>query len=145
MKNLYVLCLIAVTLVLLACDNNDESEMTGGNCNYIKYTGKATITAIEDAPATENNCPNNPKKVSFEFVPDNASSVNNYIFPNVIDSMQYLSINSGMNPSLTWLENNAVEVGQVFVSFREEIIEGTCTPVIYTFSELDTMPSDGCN
>jgi hypothetical protein len=140
-----IFSILLCSIMLLPSCSNDDDMLIGGGCEYTQIEGTAIITAIEDAPADENNCPNNPKKVSFKFIPNDPSAPDNYKFENVLDSIQYLSINDGKNPSLTWIEANGVTVDSVYTCFREEITTGTCTPVIFSFQALDLFPDSGCN
>ena len=123
-------------------ENSDTNRMVGGLCTYTEFTGTATITAIEDAPADDYNCANNPKLVSFTFTPEASSD---YAFNNVADTDQSLKILGGKNPAQTWLENNRVEIGNTYACVRAEIQSGTCTPVIFTIKDLDFKNSAGCD
>lgn len=132
---------------LIACtnsesENSDTNRMVGGPCTYTEFTGTATITAIEDAPADDYNCANNPKLVLYTFT---AEASSNYTFANVADTDQSLKILGGKNPAQTWLENNGVQVGNTYACVRSEIQSGTCTPVIFTIKDLDLTSGIGCD
>lgn len=131
-------------MLLPSCSNDDDINV-GGACEYNQIEGTAVITSIEDAPADEYNCPVNPKKVLFTFIPNDPNAPDNYQFKNVLDSIQDISINAGRNPSLIWIEQNGLAVDNVYVCTREEITSGTCTPVVFTFQDLDLFPDSGCN
>jgi len=136
------LLLAIVLLIQTSCERNEN--LIGGECKYVEYIGKAIITSIIDAPIDEQNCPNNPRKIKFEFTPDNISDTTLYMFNNYTDSINYIKINSGMNPSQIWIDNNQINIGNQYVCYRNEIIQGTCSPVIFTFQDLNLNPKNGC-
>ncbi len=144
----YLSVLLFVSLI--ACtnsesENSDTNKMVGGPCTYTEFTGTATITSIEDAPADDYNCTNNPKLVSYTFTPDTAEASSDYAFTNIADTDQLLKILGGKNPAQTWLENNGVQIGNTYACVRAEIQSGTCTPVIFTIKDLDLKNSAGCD
>ncbi|MCD4760634.1 hypothetical protein K8R42_01930, partial [bacterium] len=59
--------------------------MTTG-CTYNNILGTAEIISIESAPAEEYNCSEEPKKIVFEFTPNDLEDRENYRFPNVSDT-----------------------------------------------------------
>lgn len=146
-KHLSVLLFVS----LIACTNSeseknpDTNKMVGGPCTYTEFIGTATITAIEDAPANDYNCANNPKLVRYTFTPETAEASSDYAFTNVADTDQSLKILGGKNPAQTWLENNGVQIGNTYACVRAEIQSGTCTPVIFTINDLDLKNSAGCD
>ena len=102
-------------------------------------------TAIEDAPADDYNCANNPKLVRYTFTPEAAEASSDYAFTNITDKDQSLKILGGKNPAQTWLENNGVQIGNTYACVRAEIQSGTCTPVVFTIKDLDLMNSTDCD
>ena len=145
----YISVLLFVSLI--ACTNSesekspDTNRMVGGPCTYTEFTGTATITAIEDAPADDFNCANNPKLVRYTFTPNAAEASSDYAFTNVADTDQSLKILGGKNPAQKWLENNGVQIGKTYACVRAEIQSGTCTPVVFTIKDLDLTNSTGCD
>ena len=142
-KQTAILILISFVLGFSSCSSDDAID--GGPCSYEQYEGLAMIIAIEDAPAGENNCPDNPKRVAYKFKPNDISVVDSYLFPNVQDSLQYFEIGNGQNPSQAWLDNNEMEVGSEYTVVREEITQGTCTPVIFTFTDPSLDLDGACD
>jgi hypothetical protein len=142
---------VLLFISLIACTNSesekstDTNKMVGGPCTYTEFRGTATITTIEDAPADDYNCANNPKLVSYSFTPNEAEASSDYKFTNVADSDQSLKILGGKNPAQTWLESNGVQIGNTYTCVRAEIQSGTCTPVIFTIKDLDLTNSAGCD
>ena len=143
MKFPLILIFASFSFTFFSCSTDDV--IVGGSCAYEQYAGIAKIIAIEEAPADENNCPNNPKKVTYEFTPTDSSVVATYLFPNEPDSLQYFDIGDGKNPSQAWLDNNEMEVGSEYTVVREEITQGTCTPVIFTFTDPDLDLDGACD
>jgi hypothetical protein len=141
---LSVLIIMAISIFNLSCSSGRNAESkNGSSCSYVKYEGYAVIKSIIPAPASEYNCPDNPRKIIFEFTPANLSDRQKYRFANFSDTAAAMRINDGANPSLAWIKSNKIEVGKKYKCFRTEIIEGTCTPAGFIFPDLDLFPGSG--
>lgn len=153
MKNLIITNLVLFCLLgIAACSPNPNkptdkantepapTHKVGGGCGYKDIDGMAKIVLVEVAPANENNCEKNPQKITFVFTPTNKTT---YQFPNFSDTAN-LRINAGQNPSAGWAKANKITVGATFACSRSEILQGTCTPVVFKFKDIDTMPEHGC-
>jgi hypothetical protein len=119
-------CVLMVT-VLCGCDG----WLVGGPCTYQDTPGVATIVSVETANPSDNNCPNDPVEVVFDFAPDD---------PDIgdLEATRFsLTISSGTNPPLSWVTAEGLEVGTQHPCMRRDITRGTCTPIIYTFTEVD--------
>jgi len=141
----FVLIIPALLLINTSCIEKKRAVINGGSCSYVKFEGHAVIKSITPAPASDYNCPEEPQKIIFEFIPSNVSDRQKYKFTNFSDSAVSMKINDGANPSMTWVKNNKIEKGKKFRCFRTELVKGTCTPVIFTFTDLDLFPVDGCS
>ena len=108
-----------------------------------EYEGKAVIISIAVAPANESNCPLNPRKVLFAFIPNDTTVRNNYIFKNWSDTAA-LTINGGTNPSQLFLDSLDITVGKEFMCNRQEITQGNCTPVYFQFTGINLNEVNGC-
>ena len=118
---------------------------TGGPCKYVETPGVAIIAAIEEPLPDEYNCPNNPVKVVFDFVPDDPDAAADYRYPDRSDSGNRLTVSGGANPSSEWVQAEGLVVESAYPAVRKEIVRGTCTPVIFEFTELDyEAGSDMC-
>jgi len=144
--NIFTLMIAVLAMMNISCCSNKagKSETQGGACEYSKYEGYAVIKSIKPAPASDYNCPDNPQKIIFDFTPLNISDRKNYRFTNRPDSGVELKINDGANPSLAWVKKNGITTGKKFKCFRTELKKGTCTPVVFTFPELNLFPENGC-
>ena len=140
----YLVLIFAFAMVQTSCSSKIMKQPSGGSCTYSKFEGYAVIKSISSAPADEYNCPDQAKKIVFEFTPLNLSDRHKYKIKNVSDSSRSLQMNDGANPSLSWIKKNKIEVGKKYKCFRTEISSGTCTPVVFTFSELNLFPENGC-
>ncbi len=140
----YVVLIMALTMSGFSCSSKNMEKPSGGGCVYNKFEGYAVIKSISNAPADEYNCPDQPMKILFEFTPLNLSDRQKYKFTNISDTSRSLQINDGANPSLNWIKKNKIEVGKKYKCFRTEIASGTCTPVGFTFSDLNLFPESGC-
>lgn len=146
MKHLkfYVLIILALSMINSSCSGKIREDISGGGCDYVKFEGYARIKSITPAPAGDYNCPDKPMLIVFEFIPANISDRQKYRFKDFSDTTAKLKINDGANPSLAWVKKNKIETGKKFRCFRTEIVKGTCTPVIFTFPDLNLFPETGC-
>ena len=136
-----IFTLFICSLFFYACTQEGSSQKTatqatenqniGGKCTYKELKGEIEIMMIKEAESFMNNCPN-PKRVAFTF--RSGSEKTN----------GFLTINAGKNPSDAWLKRHAVEVGKKFEAIKKDIVEGTCTPIVWEFPKLDIMPEKAC-
>ena len=148
MKNIFPYLVLFFTFGMAACSPNPnkpntetaETHKVGGGCGYNDIDGLAKIISVVAAPSNENNCEKNPQKITFVFTPNTKTS---YKFANFSDTSN-LRINAGQNPSASWVAANKITVGATFACSRSEIIQGTCTPVVFKFKDIDAMPENGC-
>jgi len=139
-----VALIMALSLIQASCCSKKRDDINGGACSYNKFEGYAIIKSITAAPSSEYNCPDKPQKIVFEFIPSDKSDKQKYKFKSFNDSSASMHINDGANPSMKWVKANRIEKGKKFKCFRTEIAKGTCTPVIFTFPDLDLFPKEGC-
>lgn len=137
----YLIPALILPLIFISCSSESKS---GGDCTYTSYEGYAVIKSITPAPASEYNCPDKPQKIIFEFTPLDLSVRQKYRFTNFSDTAVSMRINDGANPSIAWVKKNKIEPGKKFRCFRTELTDGTCTPVVFKFPELDLFPETGC-
>lgn len=135
--------IIKTMLILFLFFTLTFCHKNGNECKYNEYEGKAIIISIGDAPSNENNCPNNPRKVMFAFVPLDSSVRKDYIFKNWSDTTN-MTINAGLNPSQQLLDSLGISIGAEFTCKRQEITQGTCTPVCFIFPGLNLNSENGC-
>ena len=74
---------------------------------------------------------------------DDSTVRNNYVFKNWSDT-SVLTINSGINPSQHFIDSLDITLGKEFSCSRQELIQGTCTPVYFRFSDINLNPENGC-
>jgi len=128
MKNIAAVLIFCFSLCLFcSCEDID-----GGPCEYVDIEGVATITSISD-PDSEGRV-----EVLFDFTPDDPAAAETYLFPDWPDTDRHLTVGSGQNPTQEWIQEQGITVGGTLVCVRKEIITGTCTPVIFSFPELET-------
>jgi antitoxin component YwqK of YwqJK toxin-antitoxin module len=111
-------------------DVPEVSFAISGPCEYMEIPGTARITAIKPAGAGYN-CPRNPVEVLFDFTPDDPKRSSKCVHD------RHLTIGAGMNPSLDFVENRGLKVGQPLRCIRKEIITGTCTPTGFDFPDVN--------
>jgi hypothetical protein len=93
--------------------------------------GTAIITAIKPARAGLNNCPRNPVEVLFDFTPADPK------LSSKCASDRHMTVGAGMNPSLDFVENRGLKVGQTLRCIRKEIVTGTCNPTGFDFQDIN--------
>ena len=109
----------------------------GGGCAYAEIPGVATIVSVRQADPSLYNCRNDPVEVVFDFVPDDPKAPDRYRFPAWADTGQHLTVPGGANPARQWTLNEGLTAGTQHACVRSEITAGTCTPVIFTLSDVD--------
>jgi len=106
-------------------------QVVGGPCVYRDIPGWARIVSIEDASKRDNNCPNNPVVVRFDFIPADPS----------LEAKQAedltLTVGGGMNPARSYVAAKGIVKGKTYRCVRREITKGACTPVLYAFPKID--------
>lgn len=114
----------------------DNQMLTGGACTYKEVKGQAKITKIMAANPAGYNCKDGVE-VYFSFTPDDPAAVKRYLFPGKSDQGQRLTVGAGMNPPKSWVDSKGLTVGSAHRCIRKELIQGTCTPVLFEFPEID--------
>jgi len=112
------------------------SPYVGGSCQYMDIPGIATIVSVETAPTTDYNC-GNAVRVIFDFVPNDPAAINNYRFLSWLDTGNYFTVGAGMNPPQTWVLQQGLTAGSQHACVRSEITSGACTPVIFSFPDIN--------
>lgn len=119
--------------------------IVGGPCKYDQIPGVAVVVSIEEQPASEGGGCSNPVRVVFNFVPDDPDATAGYRFPERSDDGHHLTVSGGFDPPSEWVQAEGLVVGSAYPAVRKEIVRGTCTPVIFEFTELDyEAGSDMC-
>ena len=148
MQKVWTVAMLAVALMLFSPYSSsvmadiaeplpDDTGVVGGACEYEDIAGTATIISVTEAPAEEYNCENNPVKVVFDFRPSYLLARLLYMFPDFADEGNTLTIAGGANPPASWVEAQGIVPGAKLAAVRREIVSGTCTPVIYSFPDID--------
>lgn len=120
------------TFLLSSCSSQAENPTLGGSCTYTRTQGQATIVSLNSANPSSNNCNNNPVEVVFDFAPDNPANAN-----NVMDKNRVLTVGDGKNPPLNYVLGKGLSIGSIHPCIKQNIASGTCTPVIFTFTDVD--------
>ena len=140
MKILFTITLSLVLIVgLTVCGDNSSSDngSVGGECKYKYIPGIAEIVSISQPDKGENNCLNDPVKITFKFSPNASNVPEQYLYPNWSDENQIFTISDGKNPPRQCVIDEGLTVGSQHECVRKEIVKGTCTPVIFHFPFVD--------
>jgi hypothetical protein len=132
-----ILLLITVGIGRVQGQGNISSGTVGGGCKYKEIPGKCHITSASNAPADQNNCPNDPVEILFDFAPNDPQAPAHYLFPKWPETNQHLLIGDGKNPPRQWTVKQGLLKDSIKPCLRTEIVQGTCTPVIFKFIEVD--------
>jgi hypothetical protein len=98
----------------------------------------AFITRIMPDTLQNRTC-TNAVIVFFDFSPDNHDVVDHYKFPAWPDSNRRLTVSSGINPPDSWVAAQGLTENSEHRCIRQELTSGTCTPVIFEFTEIDYL------
>ena len=138
-KLLLVWSLSLVVVLTMGCNedsDSDAADVVGGRCEYNDIQGRATINSVAVPDAGEDNC-KNAVKIMFTFTPDDVSAPDDYRFGEWPDTDRQFTVGAGKNPPKAWAESVGLVQGSTYKCVRSEIINGTCTPVIFSFPEID--------
>jgi hypothetical protein len=121
MKKGSVLTMVMVGLsgALGGCGGN-----IGGDCTYVQTPGTATIVSVE---SSDGWCAD-AVVVTFDFVADDGAA-------DVQTGT--ITIAAGDDPPLSWVEDEGLTEGSTHDMVREDIDKGTCSPLLYTLTNVD--------
>jgi hypothetical protein len=128
--------LVSACCASLACAGGFGTQRIGQACEYRQITGRATITDVRKADPGANNC-DDAVEVIFTFMADDPSAPDRYLFADHPDVGRYVRVGAGLNPPRTWARQRGLVKGTVHRCIRSEIQKGVCTPVIFTFPDID--------
>jgi hypothetical protein len=132
-----IIFLLSTCCASLSCGSASGNRLVGGACEYRQIHGRAIVTDVREADPQANNC-KNAVEVVFAFAPDEPSAPGRYRFADHPDTEQYLRVGAGMNPPRAWVRREGLVTGSVHRCIRSEIEKGSCTPVVFSFPDLDT-------
>ena len=112
------------------------STISTGPCEYVQIKGRAVISQVRDAAAGTYNC-KAAVEIVFTFVPDDSSAREAYLFPKQSDRDRRFTVGAGLNPPGQWARRAGLIQGTTHRCIRQEIIKGACTPVVFSFPDLD--------
>ena len=128
--------LLSAGCASLSIGNVSEGQRIGGACEYRRIDGWAVITGVTSADPDVHDC-KDAVEVIFTFAPDDPRAPRDDRFADTPDAGQHLRVGAGLNPSRAWVESKGLVKGAIHRCIRSEIIKGACTPVVFTFPELD--------
>lgn len=126
-------------------DGGDASSLcqpvaNGSGCSYVRVDGTATVTALETPAQDSYSCKNGPVTVRFTFVPDDPARAACFRGSAPPNSSTF-RVGAGANPPRACIEGANVRVGSELRVTRQDLVSGTCSPVVYTFP---TSLTDAC-
>jgi hypothetical protein len=125
-----LVCFMSIFLFFSCSSRN--SDPVGGSCTYTSVTGTATIVSLNTASTNSNNCNNNPVEVVFDFTPANPADAN-----DATDKNRTLTVGDGKNPPFNYVLSKGLTIGSTHPCIRQIEVSGTCSPVIFTFTDVD--------
>ena len=117
-------------------EERSTPKVVGGQCEYIRYKGKATIISIREkkmprdyvGPSYENY------EVKFSFFSDEEIKE---AYGKVKGREYSLMLDNSWYPGPKFLEKYGLETGKSFECYLKVITRGTCTPVLFEFPTID--------
>jgi len=111
----------------------------GGPCSYDEYKGAATITSVEktEQSMAQARVKGGPGYEGYEirFVFKTDEEIGQKWVRR--DKEHLFVLNNSWYPGPRYLEKYKIKSGRNFQCVMQVITKGTCTPIIYTFPELD--------
>jgi hypothetical protein len=138
-----ILLLLFVSCALLGCPTNNQTISEQNNmqaadkqdlfpiyntCTYNQFPGQAQILSV-------NWINENYVELTFNFFLSDPGLKVEYRFPRMGDSGRKKVIY--LDPEEHNNIKSKLRVGDVIPCLRSEIIKGTCTPVVFTFPDLE--------
>ncbi|MBW2149778.1 MAG: hypothetical protein JRI22_22530 [Deltaproteobacteria bacterium] len=120
----------------LAMDKPPKKRVVGGQCDYKKYKGQATIVSIGKKELKEKyRGPSYESyEVKFSFHADEIIKEKH----GQVEGREYLLLlKNSRHPGPKFLHKYGIEEGKVFDCYLNVIIRGTCTPVMFDFPTID--------
>ncbi len=131
-NNLNAAAVFFMSIFLFFSCSTRNSDPIGGPCTYTSTTGTATIVSLNTASNNSNNCNNNPVEVVFDFTPANPADAN-----DATDKNRTLTVGDGKNPPLNYVLSKGLIIGSTHPCSRQNEVSGACTPIIFTFTDVD--------
>jgi hypothetical protein len=131
-------CALAVCLTSIPCALAGQPARVGGPCRYDAFPGKAVILSVAphqaSASAAGASPPYPPLDVIYTFTP-NAPIANEPLYRP--DATHTLTLVSGMPPGPRFVAKYGIAPGRAFPCQLRIIRQGTCTPVLFAFPDID--------
>ncbi len=106
----------------------EKDANVGGACTYNDIQGMATITYINQANLGE-------VVIKFDFT---ASEDVEYKYANFPDKGQKFFVKGqGCCPPASWCKENGISQGAKIKCVRQELTDGSCTPVVFAFPQFE--------
>jgi hypothetical protein len=117
-------------------DQRPPPKMVGGPCEYKTYTGRAEIISVRliALPKGHPGPPHENYEVKFIFFPNQRIDES---YAQVENKPQLLTLTNSWYPGPRFLEKYGIAEGKTFDCRLKVITRGTCTPVVFTFPEID--------
>jgi len=123
-------------------EEQDKGPIVGGPCAYDVINGNCTITAITqtDNSKKQAEISGGPGyagyEIKFSFTPDNEVDLEGK--EAMLKKENTLMLTNSWYPGQEYLTKYNIEEGASFKCSLDLITQGTCTPVIYGFDNIDT-------
>jgi hypothetical protein len=134
---LLLLALLALGLTVLAGSATAQTRV-GGPCRYDDFPGRATITAIAPLADPRPDQPYEAQVVTFAFAPDQAIVGERLYAPGKVYT---LTLAGGRLPGPRFVASYGLRPGFRLSCRLRLLRQGTCTPVLFDFPDLDLTSS----
>ncbi|WP_428558825.1 MAG: hypothetical protein ACP59X_12715 [Solidesulfovibrio sp. DCME] len=115
-----------------------DGGRVGGPCRYDTFPGKAVIETVApwqpSSPMEGIPAPYPPLAVTFTFTPDSPITGEPLYRPGLTHQ---LTLVNGMPPGTRFARKYGIVAGKAFACELRIIRQGTCTPVLYEFPDID--------
>jgi hypothetical protein len=100
----------------------------GDTCTYTHFNGSALLLRVSWINKHR-------VEVIFTFTPSDAAQTTEYRFPDMGDIARKKTI--PVTPAKYDTVHSLLQTGDVIPCIRSEIIKGTCSPVVFTFPDIE--------
>jgi PAB1-binding protein PBP1 len=124
-------------------DVKEEGKpVIGGKCVYSSYSGIATIMRVEKTEASKEQAEalGGPGYEGYEvwFVFKTDQEIKEELGQDIPEREHLFQLDNSWYPGPQYLEKYDIEVNKTYECTLKVIKEGTCSPIVFEFSEINT-------
>ncbi len=120
-----------------------QDRKVGGQCRYVEHPGTCTIISVEKTPdsTAQASLSGGPGyeglAVTFTYAGAETGGDDDALVRQAVEGRHELRLMNSWYPGPRFLERYGIAAGKLFACTLEVIAEGTCTPTVIDFLQID--------